>query len=203
MTLRRDELDVALTFDAEHPSRPHSPRGVTERILATLSESEISATFFLQGRWVTARPDLARAISAEGHLIGNHSHYHASFPSLSVEGVRDDLRRAGEAIGEATGVDPRPWFRFPFGDGDSDEGLRDALLLAGYRHVGWQVDPNDWDPSRTPDEVERAVVDGTLAHGHGAIVLLHAWPATTAQALPGIVSRLRAEGALFVRLDQT
>jgi len=46
---------VALTFDAEHPDRPHRP-GVTEEILDVLADRAVSATWFLQGRWVEALP---------------------------------------------------------------------------------------------------------------------------------------------------
>jgi peptidoglycan/xylan/chitin deacetylase (PgdA/CDA1 family) len=45
-------------------------------------------------------------------------------------------------------------------------------------------------------------VSGSIAHGDGAIVLLHTWPDATAAALPGIVYRLRAAGAELVRVDQ-
>lgn len=196
------ELRVALTFDAEHPSRPHCPPGNEERLLRTMAESGVRASFFVQGRWATAHPNLARAIAQDGHLVGNHSHYHASFPLLTANGLRADLIQAQEAIVAATGTDPRPWFRFPFGDGQDDPGIAAGLASIGYRSVGWHVDPNDWDAARTSAEVEDAVIRGALDHGDGAIVLLHAWPATTAEALPRILTRLRAEDARLVTLDE-
>jgi peptidoglycan-N-acetylglucosamine deacetylase len=196
------ELRVALTFDAEHPSRPHCPPGVTERILSTLSAAGVRATFFLQGRWASAQPDLARSIAQGGHLIGNHSHYHARFSFLSPEGIADDLARAEETIREVTFAEPRPWFRFPFGDGEDAPEIAEALRAAGYRHVGWHVDPNDWDDTRTADDLEQAVREGALAHGDGAVVLLHGWPASTALALPVIVSKLVAEGVRLVGVDE-
>jgi peptidoglycan/xylan/chitin deacetylase (PgdA/CDA1 family) len=196
------DLRVALTFDAEHPSRPHCPPDVVGHILATLSKMEVPATFFIQGRWATAYPDTARSIARGGHLIGNHSHYHASFPLLSVDGVREDLAKAEEAIGEATGSDPRPWFRFPFGEGEGAADLALVLASSGYRHVGWHVDPNDWDAVRSAEDVERSVMEESLGRGTDTIVLLHAWPATTAEALPRIIARLQAEGACFVGVDQ-
>jgi peptidoglycan/xylan/chitin deacetylase (PgdA/CDA1 family) len=196
------ELRVALTFDAEHPSRLHCPPGNEERLLEALAQAGARATFFVQGRWATAHPDLARAIAERGHRVGNHSHYHASFPMLTAQGLRADLIDAQEAIAQTTGADPRPWFRFPFGDGEGDGEIAMGLSSLGYRHVGWHVDPNDWDAARSADEVEDTVVRGALARGDGAIVLLHAWPSTTAQALPRILSRLRAEGTRLVTLDE-
>jgi peptidoglycan/xylan/chitin deacetylase (PgdA/CDA1 family) len=196
------EHRVALTFDAEHPSRPHCPPQVTEGILRVLSDEGVRAMFFLQGRWVSAQPTVARSIARAGHLVGNHSHYHARFSALSPEGVREDLKRAEEAIAAATGADPRPWFRLPFGDAEDDGGVAEVLRAGGYRHVGWHVDPNDWDPARTAADVQRAVVDGAAAHGDGAVILLHAWPVTTLRALPGIVAGLRSTGATLVGLDE-
>lgn len=196
------DLRVALTFDAEHPSRPHCPPGATAELLAALTRAEVKATFFLQGRWVTAYQDAARSIVRAGHVIGNHSHYHARFSDLSLEGVREDLGRAEGAIRHVTGTDPRPWFRFPFGDADQDPDVAATLADLGYRHVGWHVDPNDWDPARTIEDLERVVVGEALAHGDGAVVLLHAWPATTPEAVARIIPRLRAEGALLVGVDE-
>jgi peptidoglycan-N-acetylglucosamine deacetylase len=193
---------VALTFDAEHPSRPHCPPGVTERILQVLAKEDVRATFFLQGRWVTAQPALARAIAEAGHLIGNHSHHHAPFASLAPEGIQEDLARAEEAIRNVTGAEPRPWFRFPFGDGEDSPEIARALRAAGYRNVGWHVDPNDWDDTRDEQQIQGDVVSQALASGDGAVVLLHAWPWTTGEALPGILSGLRAQGGRFVRVDE-
>ena len=42
---------------------------------------------------------------------------------------------------------------------------------------------------------------GVRAHGEGAVVLLHGWPASTAGALPGILERLRRDGATFVTVE--
>ena len=53
---------VALTFDAEHPDRPHRI-GVTARILSALAGADVRASFFLQGRWVEANRELARDIA--------------------------------------------------------------------------------------------------------------------------------------------
>ncbi|HEX4897679.1 MAG TPA: polysaccharide deacetylase family protein [Candidatus Limnocylindrales bacterium] len=191
---------VALTFDAEHPDRPTTP-GNEARLLDTLAALGIRATFFVQGRWAEAQPRLARRIADGGHLVGSHSHYHVRLPLLTDDGVADDIRIAETAIVDATGADPRPWFRCPFGTGMDDPRVLAAIGAAGYRHVGWDVTAEDWDPDRTASEVEEGVVAGTLAHGDGAVVLLHSWPDQMLDALPGIVGRLRAGGWTFVRLD--
>lgn len=191
---------VALTFDIEHPDRP-TRTGTTERILEALSLAEVPATTFLQGRWVLAYPETARAIAAAGHLIGNHSHFHARMSMLSCRGLGSDVRAATAAIRGVTGVDPRPWFRSPFGALDRGEAVLNGLARLGYRNVGWHVDSRDW-ASHGADTVARRVIAGALEHGDGAVVLMHGWPWPTPLALPGLIAALRDEGARFVTVDQ-
>jgi len=182
---------VALTFDAEHPDRPHRI-GATERVLDRLAEEGIRATFFIQGRWARSSPGEARKISSAGHLIGNHSHHHAPMDSLTEAGFREDVREAEAMIREITGVDPRPWFRCPFGAGMDDPEVLHGLEKLGYVHVGWDVDPRDWHEDSDADAVERRVLKGIRARDD-SIVLMHSWPDSTAEALPRILDGLAAE----------
>jgi peptidoglycan/xylan/chitin deacetylase (PgdA/CDA1 family) len=192
-------LRAALTFDAEHPDRP-ARTGRTDEVLDILEQHGVPATFFLQGRWVEAYPQLARRAAAR-HLIGSHSHYHARMPLFSAAGFASDLDAAERVIRKTTGMDPRPWFRCPFGTGASDPRLVDALAAHGYRHVGWHVEAKEWRIRARAAEVADDVVNGVLEHGDGAIVLLHPWPNPMAGALPAIISRLREAGVELVRLD--
>jgi peptidoglycan/xylan/chitin deacetylase (PgdA/CDA1 family) len=192
---------VALTFDAEHPDRPSDGRAA-RGLIDGLRELEVTATFFVQGRWAEAYPDLAARLAPEGHLVGSHSFYHARMPLFDRRGFRTDVRAAERAIRMFAGTDPRPWFRMPFGSGADRADLVERLAELGYRHVGWHVSGLDWHRRRTANGVEEAVVAGTMTHGDGTIVLLHTWPDATAAALPGMVSRLRAAGAELVRVDQ-
>lgn len=194
-------LRVALTFDAEHPDRPDGAR-TADAILATLARHGIVGTFFIQGRWAEAEPRSARAIADAGHLVGHHSHYHARMPLLTDAGLADDLTDGAEAVQAAAGSDPRPWFRCPFGAGADDARVLAALHAAGYRHVGWHVAADDWEATRSEAVIVGDVVDGVLAHGDGAVVLFHSWPAVTPHALDAVVARLSAAGAEFCRIDE-
>jgi peptidoglycan/xylan/chitin deacetylase (PgdA/CDA1 family) len=191
---------VALTFDTEHPDRP-SDQGTEAHLLDLLERRTVAATFFIQGRWAEAYPAIARRIADDGHLIGNHSHYHARMPLLTRSGLRSDIEQAERSILAATSVDPRPWFRCPFGAGQADRRVQDVIRAAGYRHVGWHVAADDWEPDRTSVDIERRIVDGCLAHGDGTVVLLHAWPDRTPAAIDSSMARLSDAGATFVRLD--
>jgi len=193
---------VALTFDAEHPDRPAAIDGSTERILAALDRAQVRATFFVQSRWAKANPGLVRRIAGDGHLIGNHSKYHARMTLLSDDGLRTDVREAGETIAELAGVDPMPWFRCPFGDGHDDARVLGALDELGYRNVHWHVETEDWEPWRTATEVGNDTVAGAVKHGDGAVVLLHTWPLATADAVPVALEGFERAGASFATVDE-
>jgi peptidoglycan-N-acetylglucosamine deacetylase len=191
---------VALTFDAEHPDRPHHPGG-TERVLDLLDAQAVTATFFIQGRWAEAFPQLARAVAERGHLIGNHSFYHARMPLLSPTGLTTDIRAAERAIVAATGVDPKPWFRCPFGAGTDDPRVRAGIERLGYREINWHVDGADWRPSQRGRGMARQMTADAVAQGDGAILLLHPWTMATGLGLEPLIGGLRDAGATLERLD--
>jgi peptidoglycan/xylan/chitin deacetylase (PgdA/CDA1 family) len=198
---------VALTFDAEHPDRPGCRPGNTDRILDALRDESVRVTFFVQGRWASAYPDQARRIADDEHLIGHHSHYHARTTLLTADGIARDAAQGREAIERATGVDPSPWYRLPFGDGHDDPRVIEVLEGLGYRNVHWNVEVEDWEPWRTADALVSDVLDAvsTLAEEPGtadAVVLLHTWPDGTAEAIGPLVHELRGRGARFATVDR-
>jgi peptidoglycan/xylan/chitin deacetylase (PgdA/CDA1 family) len=193
-------IRAALTFDTEHPDRPNHDG--TGPLLEVLETAGVRATFFLQGRWVEAEPELARAIVAAGHLVGSHGFYHARMSFLTDDGLRHDIDRAEAVIRELAGVDPRPWFRCPFGDGASDARVLGGLRRTGYRHVGWHVNPEDWRDGLTVDELERCIRDGVRDAGDGTIVLLHGWPDVTPRAVDRVLAAASGDGVTYVGIDE-
>lgn len=198
----RSGFRVALTFDAEHPDRPWCPPDAADRIFDTLRDLEVRATVFVQGRWAQAHPSIATRIAHEGHLVGHHSHYHARMPLLTDPGLASDMADATEAIVAATGTDPRPWFRCPFGSGHDDPRVLAMLASLGYRNVHWHVELDDWEPWRTGTAIADDALERVTRHGDGAVVLLHSWPGGTAEAVRPIVDGLRDAGASFVTVDE-
>ena len=167
-----------------------------------LDRAGVPASFFLQGRWVEAEPALARRVRGAGHLIGSHSHYHARMGLFSPAGFRTDVAAAAAVIRRVLRVDPRPWFRLPFGASAADQRRIALLAELGYRHVGWHVEPKEWQTRASVQGVAAAIVNGARSHGDGAIVLLHTWPRTVPKALSIAIPALTAAGARFVQLDQ-
>jgi len=66
----RGSRQIALTYD-DGPNDPH-----TLKLLDVLAKHSVRATFFMIGRYVQQRPDIARAVAEAGHVIGNHTNTH-------------------------------------------------------------------------------------------------------------------------------
>ena len=192
---------MAITIDTEHPDHPCTS-GNLPAILDALRAAGTRATFFIQGRWANANPEIARRIAEDGHTIGNHSKSHAPMDMLTDAGIAASIAEAEQMIEQASGVNPRPWFRCPYGDGQDDPRVLAAIERAGYRHVGWTIVPYDWEPGRVPADLVEHVLDGYVREGDGGIVLMHSWPDVTAAALPELLDRLRAAGADLVGVEQ-
>jgi peptidoglycan/xylan/chitin deacetylase (PgdA/CDA1 family) len=155
---------LALTFD-DGPNDVH-----TEHLLEVLGRHKVKATFFLIGRFVAMRPQVARAIAEGGHLIANHTYSHPNLLFLSRSQVLRELSDCSKAIADATGVDAR-FFRPPFG------ARRPAVLQEarefGLEPVMWDVTCFDWRRT-TADRVEahaRKRIERDRGRGH--IVLMH------------------------------
>jgi len=181
----RGPLPVALTFD-DGPW-PNS----TAQILAILVQRQAPATFFVVGRQVQRYPELVRQELAAGMAVGSHSDSHPQpFDRLPTARIRDELTRGRRTL-QALGVHPAG-FRPP-------GGAASATILAaaqglGERTVLWSVDPADWQPGVTADQLVQRVL---AAARPGAIVLLHDGGgdrSATVAALPGIVDGLRRLG---------
>lgn len=128
---------IALTYDdGPNPA-------ATERLLEVLSRHNIRATFFMIGRFVRQRPDLARAVAAAGHLIGNHTMTHPWLAFQSNARIREELSACNHALEDALGI-PIRYFRAPHG-ARRPYVLRTARTL-GLTPVQWNVTAFDWQP---------------------------------------------------------
>jgi peptidoglycan/xylan/chitin deacetylase (PgdA/CDA1 family) len=187
---------VALTFDGGGNADG------AKRILAVLRREHVPATFFLTGHFVKTYPVLARVIGRD-YLVGNHTVNHVDLRRLSTPGVTGEIVRAQRMILRATGRDPRPYFRFPYGARDART-LRIVHRL-GYASVRWTVDSWGWmgrSGQSVPGAVRR-VVDHVVP---GEIVLMHLGSSRDhstidTNALPAIIRGVRARGYRFVTLS--
>jgi peptidoglycan/xylan/chitin deacetylase (PgdA/CDA1 family) len=190
---------VALTFDGGAGAQGAA------RILATLRAQGVPASFFVTGEFATANPGLTRQMSERGP-VANHSWDHPHFPLLTATQTMTQLSRTRTAIVAATGRDPRPFFRFPFGDHDSRSLSR--VHDSGYGGVGWTTDSLGWKGTVKGGQTVDSVVSRVLAgRTPGQVVLMHVGAnpddGTTldADALNRLIAGYRTAGYGFVTLD--
>ncbi len=181
-------MHVALTVDVEDPDqRGHGNPDELATIIEAMKGAGIRATFFVQGRWLAANPEVASEIVTSGHLVGSHSYFHADTRLLTRKGLREDVTRAHREIEDTLGVDARPWYRLPYGAGAESPHIQRQLRGLGYRHVGWDVDVHDFSAAGSDalvPSLAEAIALRRRAGATHAIVLLHSWPAATVKAMP-------------------
>jgi len=116
---------VALSFDdGPHPD-------FTPRIAEALAKAGAQATFFCIGELAEKHPEVARALVAAGHELGNHTFSHNTGAHLfSAAALTDDLRRC-QALLATLGAAPR-WYR-------PAVGIRNPPVHAAARALGLQI----------------------------------------------------------------
>jgi len=191
----RDSRQVAITFD-DGPNA-HSSLALAD----ILDQHHAKGTFFLVGKALDQRPDIAQALYDDGQLLGNHSYHHDQWRWLDPR--YPELTRTQDAFRRQLGVCPR-YYRPPHGERTPFVSL--AVHRQGMQTITWDVSASDW---ATNDAA--LVAKRVLTHVRpGSIVLLHDGldgqvnvdRSVVVRALPRILDGLRAKGLKPVRLDK-
>ena len=193
----RGSKQIALTYD-DGPNDPH-----TLKLLDVLAKHNVRATFFMIGRYVQQRPDLARAVAQAGHVIGNHTFTHPLLIFKSEAQTRRELIDCHKALDSAIGKHSN-LFRPPFG-GRRPATLRIAQEL-GLQTAMWNVTGYDWNtPPATVIEkkVARQMRGGDVILLHdGGHRVLGADRAQTVTATDNLIGRYKDEGYEFATVPQ-
>ena len=194
------EKQIALTFDDGPYGTP------TTEVLNILKKENIHATFFLIGQNVEKYPEIVKAIIADGNTIANHSYNHpGNLPKMSLKEFNLELSKTEDAIFRATGLHP-DLFRAPYGN--TSPAMKKELLDDNYTLVGWNIDPADWNYSKsTPEIIEKIILAKVK---NNSIILLHDGRDThidyprdnLIKALPIVIESLKKEGYTFVTIDK-
>jgi peptidoglycan-N-acetylglucosamine deacetylase len=154
-------------------------------MLATLKKHNVTASFFLEGRWVKNNPGMAKMIADAGHEIGNHSFTHPNMKQLSAPKINEEIRRTNEVIEAVTGVKTK-WFAPPSGS------YKDEVVEIAAAHklgtVMWSVDTIDWQKP-APDQLINRVMG--KVH-NGAMILMHPTE-STAVSLDQLITQIKAK----------
>jgi peptidoglycan/xylan/chitin deacetylase (PgdA/CDA1 family) len=184
---------VALTFD----DGPWP--GSTLAILNILKQNDVQATFFEIGRQARQMPSLSRQVADAGMEMGNHSETHPlSLAHLSAANVANEITRAQSDITKASGKAPT-FFRPP--GGNTTPAMYPVLTKLNLGWVQWDIDTDDWQRP-PPDKIVSRVLRNVRP---GSVVLMHDGGgnrSNTVKALPTIIKALKAQGYVFVTIDQ-
>jgi len=195
------EKTVFLTFD-DGPSRN------TKKILDTLKEYSVDATFFVIGENLTEDgvETVKRALE-EGHMLGMHTETH-SYEKIyhSVDSFLKDYDKLAARLVELLGECPAV-YRFPGGSYSAyinpiKAELKEEMKRRGFLGYDWNVSGEDSVGTPTAASIKKNIFD-TIEGQEQPIILLHDSPCSnlTAEVLPEILERLLAEGYTFRTLQ--
>lgn len=183
---------IYLTFDEGYEN------GYTASILDTLKEKQVQAVFFITMPYAKEQPELVRRMIDEGHIVGNHSTKHKTYPSLSLQDAKDDLLELHDYVLHTFDYEMTV-FRFP--EGNFSEQMLALVQNCGYKSVFWSFAYKDWLVDSQPDPAS-ALSSMTEKSHPGAIYLLHAVSKTNAQVLGDFIDAMHRKDYIFADLSQ-
>ncbi|MGE0821961.1 MAG: polysaccharide deacetylase family protein [Candidatus Binatia bacterium] len=151
---------AALTFD-DGPDPEFTPQ-----LLDILESNGARGTFFMLGTAAQRYPVVVRRAAEGGHIIGNHSWDHPSFPYISRRERLVQIRACEKTLAPYG----QRLFRPPYGHQSFASGL-DTLQL-GYQVVCWNVIGKDWldhDAHWIANRVLSQLTPGCIVNFHDAL----------------------------------
>ena len=198
---------VAITFD-DGPDPQWTPK-----ILDILKREHATATFFLIGNQADRFASITSRLYNEGHEIGNHTFTHPDISDLSPRFVRLELNLTERLFASRLGI-RTILFRPPYSvdaEPDTEDEVRPLEISEnmGYLTIGDKIDPNDWHPHSSAEQISSYVLDHlppctTGTHSCGNIILLHDGGGDrreTVRALTSIIEGIRAKGLEIVSVS--
>ncbi len=187
--------EIALSFDACPTSGKNH---FDTEVFKTLQQTHTPATVFVSGLWVERDSSATRLLASDSLIeLANHSFSHPHLISLKDDKVRKELERTQTIIFNLTGQRPL-LFRAPYGE--YNDTLINIARQAGLITVQFDVESGDPDSSFT---AERLINWVTKQARNGSVIIMHinnrGWH--TAEALPTIITNLRAKGFQLVKVS--
>ena len=183
---------VYLTFDEGYEA------GYTEKILQTLKDNNVTATFFITAHYVNTAPELVQKMIDNGNIVGNHTVNHKSMPSLTDEQIKREIKTLHTTIYEKFGYDMK-YIRPPMGEfSERTIALTNTL---GYITVMWSFAYDDWNEDNQKG-IEYAKEKILNKVHNGAVILLHGNSSDNCNVLDYIIKEIKNMGYEFRSLDK-
>ena len=188
------DKEVVLTFD-DGPWPEN-----TAAVLKALADNCLKATFFEIGEHSMWHPQITKQVIAAGHTVGGHTWSHKDLArkpyANDLELAKQEIEMGFSSVHASAGVPIAPFFRFP--------ALQHPPQLMSYlaeRNIAvFSTDINSFDfKLHKPDLVIKSVMSKLEKRGKG-IILMHDFQRGTAEAMPELISQLKAGGYKVVHL---
>lgn len=186
-----DQKNISLTFNVGT-----TKEGQIDQLLSALKSASVPAAFFVRGDVAEQNASMVKKISDAGFAVYNLSYSYPHFNDLPDASVSEQLSKADQAVGQVTGKSTKPFFRPPYGEADAD--VLAAVKDAGYCPVTWTVDALDWSTDYTAAQSKERVLSNAVP---GAIILMQASNAVTAEIVPDVITQLKNTGYSIVSLE--
>jgi peptidoglycan/xylan/chitin deacetylase (PgdA/CDA1 family) len=187
------DKEVVLTFD-DGPWPLNTPA-----VLKALADECTTGIFFSIGKHATYYPEIIKQVYAAGHTVGTHTWSHATLTNkkLSEDQRKEEIEKGFSAVKWALGgVSPSPFFRFP-----ALQHPPEMVTYLGDRNIA--MFSCDLDSFDFKARNAQAVIDVTMKKldklGKG-IILMHDFHKHTAEALPDLLKKLKADGYKVVAM---
>lgn len=183
---------IYLTFDDGYSAKN------TEKILNTLKEKNVPATFFVEGEFLAQNPILVNRIANE-QTLANHTFNHKDITKMSDEAFLKDLKTFEETAYKMTGKPIVKYFRPPMGKINNHK--LEILYQEGYHVFLWNV--SYYDYVYFDDRGTEYVLNNLLKQtSNGSIILMHTLTKSNADALGTSIDHLRSMGYVFADLSE-
>ncbi|KAI8822176.1 uncharacterized protein EV422DRAFT_525956 [Fimicolochytrium jonesii] len=196
---------MALTFD-EGATTPQ-----TLGLLDGLVTANLKATFHVISAYLTTSTFNAtlKRVYTDGHVVGIRLRPALTANTMTIAALQAELLSEAQAVRDVIGVYPK-FVRFAYGDMTPE--ILAMLDANGFVATGFSVDSQDYAPSHSVNEADKASIGTYInaqatANGYPSIspiVILRANLDVTANNIVPIVAALRNASAsrVFVTLDK-
>jgi len=183
---------VYLTFDQGYEA------GYTSKILDTLKENNVKATFFITAHYLNSAPELIKRMIDEGHIVGNHTVNHKSMPSQADEEIKDEVMNLHTAVYQKFGYEMK-YIRPP--KGEYSQRTVSVTNNLGYKTVMWSLAYDDWDENKQGREEygKQKILENIHP---GAVILLHGNSKDNSNILDYCIKEIKKMGYEFKSLDE-
>lgn len=185
---------IYLTFDAGYEN------GNIEKILDTLKEEGVRASFFILDNMIIKNEALVKRMIDEGHTVANHTLKHKDMTKMTCrEEVERELGELEALYKKTYGLEMCKLYRPP--EGKVNERSLSWAKELGYKTVMWSFAYADWDNGKQPSSeyAMKKILDNLH---NGEVMLLHPTSATNAAIMKELIVELKGRGYRFATVEE-